>query len=162
MGLTASDIMERHVDRVSESAPLIEVHRLFVEEEIHGAPVVSDDDGRVVGVISSADLLRAVFEEHEATGSRANRLESAIEVEGTGADWSAALPPDFEDRLSVLRAADYMTTTVATVELSTPVVEVARLVRNHRIHRVLVVDAGQLAGIISTFDLAGALEKSLS
>ena len=38
--------------------------------------------------------------------------------------------------------------------------EVARRLREHRVHRVLVVDGGTLAGIVSTFDLVALVEKA--
>ena len=55
----ARDVMQTHLVTVEPELPLVDVHRLFVEEEITGAPVV-DDTGRLLGVISSTDLLRAV------------------------------------------------------------------------------------------------------
>lgn len=49
--------MEKDVITIAPETPISEVQRLFVEDEIHGAPVV-DEDGRVLGVISTADVLR--------------------------------------------------------------------------------------------------------
>ncbi|MGH0034966.1 MAG: CBS domain-containing protein [Myxococcota bacterium] len=156
MGMTAGDIMERHINSVSESAPLIDVHRLFVEEEIHGAPVISDD-GRVLGVISSADLLRAVFETHESGGESANYLRDAMEY--SGPDWSRSLPQDFQDRLSSLLASDFMTESLVSVAPSASIAEVAQQMRENRVHRVLVIEDDALRGIVSTFDLVRVLEK---
>ena len=55
--MLARDFMQTDVLIVSPETPLVDIHRMFVEEEIHGAPVV-DDDGKVCGVITSLDLLR--------------------------------------------------------------------------------------------------------
>ena len=63
---TARDVMQTYLISVNPETPLLEVHRLFVDEEINGAPVV-DETGRLLGVISSVDLLRAVEEEHDAS-----------------------------------------------------------------------------------------------
>jgi len=156
MSLTARDIMETSVSSVSEDAPLIDVHRLFVEEEIHGAPVVSDD-GRVLGVVTSADLLRATFEEHESSGATTDYLRDLVEF--SGPDWGSRMPEDFQDRLGELRASDCMSTSVVSVPPDASVSEVARLMRTHRVHRVLVTGDDQLIGLISTFDLVGVLEK---
>jgi CBS domain-containing protein len=132
------------------------VHQLFVEEEIHGAPVISDD-GRVMGVISSADLIRAVFETHESGGETTNYLRDVMEF--SGPDWSRSLPEDFQDRLSELRASDYMTESLVSVAPGASVSEVARLMRENQVHRVLVIEDGGLLGIVSSFDLVGVLEK---
>ena len=42
-----------------------------------------------------------------------------------------------------------------------PLVEAARLMIEHRIHRVFVVDDGRLTGVLTTTDLARALEEAL-
>ena len=55
--MRARDLMEKSVITIAAETPIAEVQRLFVDDEIHGAPVV-DDDGRVLGVISTADVLR--------------------------------------------------------------------------------------------------------
>jgi CBS domain-containing protein len=60
--MLARDFMQTDVLIVSPETPLVDIHRMFVEEEIHGAPVV-DDDGKVCGVITSLDLLRPAADE---------------------------------------------------------------------------------------------------
>jgi len=155
MGYTARDVMNSEVLSVSPEEPLLQVHRLFVDEEITGAPVV-DQDGRVLGVISSADLLRAVAEDHEAASASPTYFRELLEF--SGPDWGST-PEDFQDRLAQLTAADAMTEQVISVEPDAPLSEVARLLRFHRVHRVLVEEEGRLAGIITTFDLIGLLEK---
>jgi CBS domain-containing protein len=57
MPTTAADLMTRAVVSVGPDTPLLEVYRLFVSEQIHGAPVM-DEEERLIGVISSSDLLR--------------------------------------------------------------------------------------------------------
>ncbi len=155
MPLLARDLMQRQVLTVSPETPLLDVHRLFVEEEINGAPVVGDD-GIVIGVISSHDLLRAVEEEHE-TGA-AMPIYFRDHLEFSGPDWVSA-PEDMQDRLAQLSVADAMTDQIVTVDVQASVAEVARTMRRNRIHRVLVVEDGRLVGILSTFDLVSVLEK---
>jgi predicted transcriptional regulator len=155
MVTTARDVMCTDVLSVSPEEPLLQVHRLFVDEEITGAPVV-DQDGRVLGVISSADLLRAVAEDHEAAATSPVYLRELIEF--SGPDWGI-VPQDFQDRLSQLTAADAMSDRVIAVEPDTALEAVARTLRFHRIHRVLVEERGRLVGIITTFDLMRFLEK---
>src|SRR5215510_3090608 len=57
MTLHASDVMIKDVISVSETTPLKEVAKMFVERKITGAPVVNDD-GELVGVISETDIIR--------------------------------------------------------------------------------------------------------
>ena len=51
MTLYASDVMVKDVITVTESMPLKDVARMFVEKKITGAPVVNVE-GELVGVIS--------------------------------------------------------------------------------------------------------------
>ncbi len=155
MRLRASDVMEKDVIGISPDDPLLVVHRLFVEEEIHGAPVVADD-GQVLGVVTSMDLLRGVAEEHDT--ARAEPDYSRDLLEFSGPDWSS-MPEDFQDRLNECVASDVMTEGVVAVHPDASIPEVARTLRDNHTHRVFVVDKGRLAGLISTFDLVALLEK---
>ena len=65
MATTARDIMQSQVITLAPNDPLSNVHRLFFEEEIHGAPVL-DEAGLVLGILTSMDLLRAASDEHES------------------------------------------------------------------------------------------------
>lgn len=152
----ARDIMQTDVISVSPDASLFEVHRLFLEEEIGGAPVV-DEEGTVRGVITSKDLLRAVQEEYETGAAGKAPAYFREEQPYSGPDWLNA-PEDFQDRMASLTAADAMVREVISVGPDTTVTEVARLIRNQRVHRVFVVKEGELVGVISTFDLVGLLE----
>lgn len=157
MYLSALDVMQTDVMSVSPETPLLQVHRLFIEEEINGAPVV-DDTGAVVGVISSLDLLRAVDEEYETDAGRTAPMYFRDELPYSGPDWLRA-PEDFQDRMAQMTAADAMVRGVVTVTPRASIAEVAHQMRAHRIHRLLVVDGDQLAGIITTFDLVSLLER---
>ena len=101
----ARDVMQTHLVTVEPELPLVDVHRLFVEEEITGAPVV-DETGRLLGVISSTDLLRAVDEEHGSASSETHYFRESLEF--SGPDWARA-PSDFQDRLAALTVEDAMT-----------------------------------------------------
>jgi CBS domain-containing protein len=156
MARTAREIMQTYVISVNPETPLLEVHRLFVDEEINGAPVV-DETGRLLGVISSVDLLRAVEEEHDAASAGSNYLRDFLEL--SGPDWQEG-SDSFQDRLGERTVSDAMTRGGITVEPDALISDVAATLRKHRIHRVFVVDGEQLCGVISTFDLVALLEKA--
>jgi CBS domain-containing protein len=153
----AGEVMQTDVISVSPHASLIEVHRLFLEEEISGAPVI-DDEGTVLGVISSKDLLRAVQDEYESGAAGAAPVYFREELPYSGPDWRSA-PGDFHDRMAALTAADAMVHELIAVPPQTPVAEVARIMRAQRIHRVFVVKEQELLGIVTTFDLVGLLGR---
>jgi CBS domain-containing protein len=156
MQKTAKDIMQSQVVTVSPDAPLHSTQRLFYEEGIHGAPVV-DEQGRVVGMITSTDILRAATEAEEAAPSGPGYFRDDL-------DYPTGLlplaPEEFQERLQDVTVGDFMTEGVVHVEPSTPICELARTIRENKIHRLLVVENGTLRGIVSTFDLVTLLEKS--
>lgn len=158
MALTARDLMQREVVTIGPETPLASVYRVLVAEGITGAPVV-DDTGRVLGVISSADLLRAVANEQDSGSSDSAYFEGMLEFSSSSGD---GLSDDFQDRLEQIPASDAMTDGAISVGLDATPAEVARTLRFHRIHRVLVVEEGVLEGIITSFDLVALLEKSES
>jgi CBS domain-containing protein len=150
----ARDVMETSIVSVGPATPLLDVHRLFTEEEISGAPVV-DDDGTLLGVITATDLLRAVQEEHDSGRVAQDYFRDLLPY--SSPDWSSG-PVDFQDRLRELRAEEVMTVEVLSVAPETPVTMVARRMREHRIHRVFVSQGTQLVGLISAFDLLRLIE----
>lgn len=158
MSVKARDVMQEDMVTVSPDLPLLDAHQLFVSEEIHGAPVV-DDVGALVGVISSADLLRAVAEEHGAARVEANYLRDLVEF--SSPDWIAQ-PEDFQDRLRELTVSDAMTTEVVQVSPDASLEEVAGALCDNRVHRVMVVESGIPVGIISTFDLVSQMRHAAS
>jgi CBS domain-containing protein len=155
MTTTAADLMTRSVLSVGPDTPLLEVYRLFVNEQIHGAPVM-DEEERLIGVISSSDLLRAIEDERDTAVASSDYLRDLLEF--SGPDWGRGLT-DFQDRLAQLTVADVMTAAVLSVQSDTPISEVARLLRQHGVHRAWVEEKGRLCGVISTFDLLPLVEQ---
>jgi CBS domain-containing protein len=151
--LRARDFMQTDLITVTPETPLLDIHRMFVEEEIHGAPVV-DDEGAVIGVVSTLDLLRVVRDEFEPGAGTAATYFS----DHRAYTWldSASGASELEARLGNVTAADVMTRELVTVGPDTPVAEVAQTMRVQRIHRVLVVRDRELQGVITTFDLLRA------
>jgi CBS domain-containing protein len=157
MAMLARDVMQGPVISVSPETPLSQVHRLFADEEIHGAPVVADD-GTLLGVVTSTDLVNAVLEQSESAAFGSDYLRELVEF--SGPDWSRGAPEDFQDRLRQITAADIMTPSVSSVSASMPVGEVAARMHRDRIHRVWVTERSVLIGVISSFDLLPLLAKA--
>ncbi len=147
--------MERDVITVTPETRILDLHRLLVEEEIHGAPVVGDD-GRVRGVVSALDLLRVVRDELEPGAGATATTYFRDELPYSGPDW-LAMPEDFQDRMQDLTAEDAMTKALVTVGPDAAVDDIARTMLEHRVHRVLVCDDEALLGVISAFDLLRVL-----
>ena len=154
--LRARDLMARDIIAISPETRILDIHRLFVEEEIHGAPVVGED-GIVYGVLSSLDLLRVVQDAVDPGAASTSSTYFRDNLPYSGPDWER-MPNDFQDRMQTLTAEDAMTRDIVMVGLDDTAVEVAQTMLEHHIHRVLVGDEDRaLAGVITSFDLLRAV-----
>jgi CBS domain-containing protein len=155
--LHARDIMARDLITVTPETRILDVHRLFVEEEIHGAPVVGED-GIVYGVVSALDLLRVIRDELEPGAGATSTAYFRDELPYSGPDWSS-VPEDLQDRVQDLTAADAMTKEIIMVGPDATVEQIARTMLANRIHRVLVGADRALEGVVTTFDLLRVLAR---
>lgn len=153
--LCARDVMTDSVIMVSPESSLQDVLRVFVESNIHGAPVV-DEDGKLVGSITTSDLLRAQEDERDTASATPDYLRGVLEF--SSPDWTGDLT-DFQDRLSGRTVAEVMTKGLVHVAADAPLAAVARALREHRVHRVWVVEDGELCGVVSALDLMPVLER---
>jgi CBS-domain-containing membrane protein len=55
--INATDVMVRDVTAVRPDTSVVQAARLLVENDINALPVI-DDEGRMVGIIGEADLMR--------------------------------------------------------------------------------------------------------
>jgi predicted transcriptional regulator len=60
--MIARDIMTRNVYTISPQASVQEVAQLLVQKSISGVPVI-DKDGKIIGIITSADIIGKVNRE---------------------------------------------------------------------------------------------------
>jgi CBS domain-containing protein len=149
----ARDVMIRDMIVIRPDTPLLEIHRLFVEEEIHGAPVVDEQD-QVLGVVSTLDLLRATDEGQSTEDARSMFYRDGMP--SGDIDWMD-IPDEARERVRNLTASDVMTKELVRVSPEATLREVAATMMKQHVHRVLVVAQGNLVGVITTFDLLRVL-----
>jgi CBS domain-containing protein len=130
------DVMTGTVAVVREDAPFKEIVRQLDGYRVSALPVV-DRDGRLVGIVSEADLL--LKEERDADGERPfegrrRRLER-YKAEG-------------------ISARELMTSPVVSIRPQAAIGEAARVMHARGVKRLPVVDQdGRVVGIVSRRDL---------
>src|SRR5262245_7604134 len=141
----ASQVMTRSVVTVPADATVYAAADILLGARISAAPVV-DADGRLVGIVSEADLM--------------NRPETGMVP---AMSWLQRLLTD-EARLArdYVRShshhvADVMTRKVVTADERTPLLEIAALMQRNSIKRVPVVRNGKVIGIVSRANLLQGL-----
>lgn len=155
MDLKARDVMTRDVFTVSPGLSLLDLERDLGAQRVSGAPVV--EHGKLVGIVSRSDVDRRMHRERSRSAGMATFYLSVDDAE----DDPAPADPT-QDALQELRhlcVRDVMTASVVSVEPDTPVREVARTMDERRIHRLLVLEDGQLRGLISALDLVRVLAR---
>jgi CBS domain-containing protein len=147
--LTASDVMTRDVVTVHPNDTLRRAAKLMLERGVSGLPVVSAD-GRVVGIVSERDLIRA-----DEMAEKSTRWWLDILAEGE------AIAPDFLGAIGALNrpVTGVMRTDLTTVAEHTPLREVAERLVSENVHRVLVMENGKLVGIVARRDVVKAIAQ---
>ena len=145
MKLTVKDVMTAHVIAVRKGASFKEMTERLREHRISAFPVI-DDDGKVIGVVSEADLLTK-----EALDGGHAGMPGMI---------SGILHRREQERAAGLTAGDLMTHPAVTVEPDDPVEHAARLMYARRVKRLPVTDAaGRLVGIIGRADVLAVYSR---
>lgn len=134
---TVFEVMTHEVVSAAPTTPFKEIARLLSAHDVSAIPVV-DEERRVIGIVSEADLLRSTAElpdlEGRWAGVRLLSRESGL--------------PDAET------AAELMTAPAVVARPNWNLVETARTMNSKGVKRLPVTDeAGRLVGIVSRADL---------
>jgi CBS domain-containing protein len=141
--------MTADVLTVTPATTLTQFARILTEDRISGCPVVTVD-GSLAGIASKTDLLARLLEgRHDFASSPDFRGLLGLGEEGLVAPGSAE---DSEEEVFGT-VEDIMQPNPVTVLPDASVLDVARALAEHRIHRVLVQEKGKLLGIITSLDV---------
>lgn len=145
--LTAADLMSPEVVTIPQAMSLKGAAHRLAQAGISGAPVV-DSDGRCVGVLSASD-----FVAWAEKGEHAVRQRPA-EPCCVHSSWQVLTP----ETLPADEVGCYMTADPVLVSPAATIVELARMMVDAGIHRVIVVDELERPiGVVSSTDLVAAM-----
>jgi CBS domain-containing protein len=133
---TVREAMTRTVVTAPEQAPFKELVRMMREYRVSAVPIVGAS-GTIVGVVSEADLL----------------LKEAPDVL-TPHMFQGKVHREERRKAEGMVAHDLMTHPAVTIGPEAPVTEAARVMHEHRVKRLPVVDdEGRIQGVVSRVDL---------
>jgi CBS domain-containing protein len=142
MSKTVKDVMTTRVIWVSKNATFREMAAALREYRVSAFPVV-DDDRKVIGVVSEADMLNkeALIDEPGFVGGILHRRDQA--------------------KARGITAGDLMTTAVVAVRPDDTVENAAKLMYDRGVKRLPVTDeSGHLVGIISRADVLSVFDRT--
>lgn len=175
--LRLRDIMTKDVLTLTPDLAVRDAMALLASRHVSGAPVI--DRGKVVGVLSSTDLLEfaAALPGVPVAHTEPTDFDMELAAEQFDLDalreslvaeiWAGA-GVDVPDRireaaghewnaLEEHTVAEVMTRTVESLLPNTPVQVAADRMRTAGVHRVLVMHGDRLLGIVTTKDIANAV-----
>lgn len=127
--MRVAEIMQTTVRSVHRDASIAEAIATMAEQHVSGLPVV-DDAERVVGVISTTDILQAESE------------------------WRGEDRPNLMETTPV---SELMTPRPLMIAPNATIREVAQQMLYGEVHRLFVEDGGKMVGVVSQTDLVRAL-----
>ncbi len=150
MALTIRDVMSKDPITLKPTATLREAAITLADESVGGCPVV-DDDGRIIGMLSEVDILDALKTQHkELRMLMPPEITFGISfVEIIKEREALAAFKEVESRL----VKDIMTKEVHAVGPNDSVERAIRLMVQHKIHRIPVVQGDRLVGILTRGDV---------
>ncbi len=178
--LRVRDVMTTDVISISPELTLRDTIELFAQRHISGAPVLAS--GRLVGVLSTSDVLSFESSTPVVPVGREDQVElDEWEVPGEweeGAEapatyfnelWADA-GADVLERFNEVRGPEWdllaehtvgeaMSRSICAVSTETEVSFAAGFMTRAGIHRLLVREAGQLVGIITSMDIVKAVAQ---
>ncbi|MEV6329933.1 CBS domain-containing protein [Streptomyces sp. NPDC051909] len=129
---TVSDVMTHTAIAIGRDAPYKEIVALMDEWKVSALPVL-EGEGRVVGVVSEADLLPK--EEFRSVEPRPEEFDEAAKARA-------------------VRAGELMSSPAVTVHPDATLAEAARIMARRKVKRLPVVnEIGLLEGVVSRSDL---------
>jgi CBS domain-containing protein len=142
MKTSVKDVMSTQVVAVKLGASFKEMASRLRQSRVSAFPVI-DDDGKVIGVVSEADML----------------AKEVLNADQAGTI-TAMLHRREQDKADGLTARDLMTHPAVTVTPEDSVEQAARLMYTLQIRRLPVIDHdGRLVGIISRTDVLAVYDR---
>jgi CBS domain-containing protein len=145
MGATVRDVMTTSVVAVREDTSFKDAAIMLADVRISAVPVV-DETGRVIGVVSEADLLLKVADRDGQPGLAGMLHHHEHQQE--------------HQKAAALTAADLMTTPAVTISPAESVQQAACIMYDRKVKRLPVVDVGgHLIGIVSRADVLSVFTR---
>jgi CBS domain-containing protein len=152
--LTAADCMQREMITIGPKDTLRDALDLMTENHTTGLPVM-DRNCRCIGVVSATDILNYEQEHSDCIGD----AQEAQHFNPDTQQWETVSLSAFGlEEFGDIQVQDVMARNLISVKASTLLKEVAQVMLDAKIHRVLVMDdVQQLNGVVSALDFVRAV-----
>ena len=138
-GTTVRDVMQIHMLTAVPEMTVRELAQTLLEGNVRSVPVLGPE-GKILGVASQADVMRAAMSE-----------KACVPANGGAAPLRC---------MDGQRVRSVMGPVGATVTPDQPVRSLVRMFVRQRVQRALVVENDMLLGIVTPIDVLGAIDEA--
>jgi CBS domain-containing protein len=151
--MSVNNVMTRDVISIKSSSKVKDAWLILMEADITGAPLV-DESGRLVGILSTTDIFRAVLE-------RINKARSLRQATEASANPEESEKEELREMSLAIRAvADSPVLSIVpkdqkvlSLSPGDSLDRAIRMIAEHDVNRLPVVHDGQVVGIITRQDV---------
>ncbi len=144
--MKVQDIMKTTVTALKHNPSVLEACKALDKENLNGAPVI-DDNNKIIGVITKADLFKAILPRYPDIHEDERYLMDFEYIE------------ERIDKLQKIDISAIMGTPPLIVEPDTPIIRAGSLMLLRRVKQLPVMDGEKLVGIVSFTDIIKAFIK---
>jgi CBS domain-containing protein len=148
---TVHEIMSSRVITIPDKATLRETGEILEKYDINGAPVV-DGNGKVVGIITRADIFRSMVPGHLDLYEEEPYLMDSECVDYVDLIFEARI-----SKMQEIKVKEVMGTPPITVGGNTPVVKAGSLMLRRKVKQLPVLKGTKLIGIVTLTDINRSL-----
>ncbi len=152
--MVAKDIMCEDVVRLSSTTTLPQARNIFLQHAISGAPVVSEHND-LLGVVSQTDLIRAM------TGNDIDDIPEDVFFVGLNYWGGDGGLENVWGEMKNKTVVDIMSVNVFTASPGDSISLLARNMRVHNIHRLVITEKGKVVGLVSSMDMLSVVEGAV-
>jgi CBS domain-containing protein len=148
---TVGEIMSNDVITIPETASLRETGETLEKYDINGAPVV-DGKGKVVGIVTRADIFRSMLPGYLDIYEEEPYLMDSECVDYVDLIFEARI-----GKMQDIKVKEVMGTPPITVGANTPVVKAGSLMLRRKVKQLPVLKGVKLVGIVTLTDINRSL-----
>jgi len=148
--LTAKDIMTRDPLTAGLQTDISDAAAVLLKNDINGLPVM-DEDGKLVGILCQNDLVS--LQKKFPLPSVFTFLDGFLPLSSM-----SAMEREIQ-KISASTVEDAMTPSPVTVDVETPVDEIAGLMVDKKFHSLPVMEDGKLVGMVGMKDVLKTVVK---
>lgn len=142
--VTAKDIMTKNVITIDENMKVYELIELLAEKSISGVPVINKQK-ELVGIVTKSDIM-GFFLDFEIDLNIKIGLKDILEFKHEKSE--AEITPERDMEIRKIMSINPVTATE-----DTPIEELAKIMVDRRIHRIIIMKDKSITGIVSPLDL---------